>query len=1731
MKQLRPLLILLCCCWLAPTMAQVSNYAFSFTTGTYAPITGGTVSGATGDSDFETIPLPFTFIYNGIAYDTAQVSTNGWMGLGINQTNSVTTNSLASTSANPILAPLWDDLSVVTANNGEIRYETIGTAPNRTFVVQWKDVNWNFSTTNGTLQNFQVRLDEATRAIAFVYGATNAPNNPSASIGINDEVGGSGHYLSVTPGTTPTVSSTSSNNSINTNANLTSGTAYIFTPPSKDATVNALVSPAINGCFTSTETITVSISNLADTVNFATDSAIVGVIITGPNAMTLSTSLTSGNFPAFSSQNVTLSTTYDMTSAGTYGFQSFIVLAGDTFNTNDTGAVENRIVAAPVTLPSAVDFTGFTGTNLNSVFSDWAEADDFPLPTGTTSLWDDETNLGASGNKTAKVNLYTTNRKEWIVGPKFTAGASDVVSYKVAVTDYNDISTPATMGSDDKMYVMLSTDCGVSWNAIDSVDTANQLTLTLTQRDISLASYAGQDLIVAFYATDGPTDDSEDYDLHLDDIFIGTPPTVDMSTTAVLAPSVNGCYSNSETIEVTIENVSADTMDFASTNTTVGVNITGPNATTLNTVLTSGTLLPNASQNVIITTTYDMTGVGTYNFQAFVNAPGDGLVINDTLPAVSRVQTPLATLPSAVDFNGFTGTNLNAVFPDWTEADDFPLPTGTTSLWNDEDDLGSVGNKTAKVNLYTDNRKEWIVGPKFTAGATDTLLYKVAVTDYNDITTAATMGSDDKMYVLLSADCGASWNAIDSIDTANQLTTTLTQRVVPLTSYAGQNIIIAFYATDGSTDDSEDYDLHIDDIFIGTPPTIELSATGVPTPGPTGCYTSNQTVEVTITNNHPNTIDFSNDTTTVGVVIDGPNATTLTTVLNTGTLASNTSMTVSISTTYDMSAVGNYTFRGFVSTAEDVIANNDTTATISRTQAPLATLPQQVDFTGFTGTNLTTVFPDWQEANTFPNPTGTSSTWIQQTNLGASGNVTARINLYTNSRKEWILGPKFTAGASTALTYKVAVTNWNSTTAGDVMGSDDKLYVFISADCGDNWTAIDSVDASNNLTTTLTSRGVNLSAYSGQEVIVGFYATDGSIDDSEDYDLHLDDINVYSAPSNDIGVIGFLGSGNTICGQDEQPFGVLVRNFGLTTQTTFPVNIDVTGSGTLNLSTNYNGSLPFYGLDTVYVDTLNTTLGGVFNFDAYTGLVGDTDINNDTSNFTGLTIFPQPAVALGNDTSICDDGSSVVLDAGAGFTYDWNNGTVSTQTVTADTTGMYFVVITDTNGCTNTDTLVLTVDTLPSINLGNDTSICMGSSITLDAGAGYTYSWNNGASTAQTLVADTTGNYFVEIEDGNNCVSDDALLLTVNALPSVALGADTAICIGNSVTLDGGAGFSYSWNGGTDTTQTITADTTGSYIVMVTNSSNCSSSDTLVLTVNALPVVNLGNDTAFCAGNTHTLDAGAGLTYLWNDLSTNQTLGVSTTGNYIVAVVDGNSCSNVDSIDVTVNALPTFNFGPDTSFCAGTSLILDGGTWTSYLWDDGTTTATRSVTSAGTYSLTVTDANGCDADDDIAIAENALPVVNLGNDTTIVNGDPLTLDGGTWTSYLWSDNTTNQTLDVTTTGNYSVTVTDANGCEGIDSIEVTIWPVGIEGFLNQATVAYYPNPTQGELTLEVVGLTNHNLTVDVVNLQGQVILSNTYNNLPTTFRQEMNLSELAGGTYFLRLQTEDSVLLKKVTVQ
>jgi gliding motility-associated-like protein len=389
------------------------------------------------------------------------------------------------------------------------------------------------------------------------------------------------------------------------------------------------------------------------------------------------------------------------------------------------------------------------------------------------------------------------------------------------------------------------------------------------------------------------------------------------------------------------------------------------------------------------------------------------------------------------------------------------------------------------------------------------------------------------------------------------------------------------------------------------------------------------------------------------------------------------------------------------------------------------------------------------------------------------------------------------------------------------------------------------------------------------------------------------------------------------------------------------VNIgnDTTICGPLNITLNAgNPGMNYLWSTGATTQTINVNTTGTYWVNVTNGQCSD----RDTIFITGLSVPP-----LGSDTNMCI-GNSLTLNAGnPGATYLWNTGATS-QTISVSSSGTYYVEAT-AGACTLSDTVDVNFIPAPVVNLGNDTILCPGQTITLDAGnPGTTYLWNTGATT-QTITISVPGNYWV-ISDNGSCT--DADTISVSSLAVTNLGNDTTLCMGNPLTLNAGnAGANYLWNTGA-TTQSISVSNSGTYYV-TSSVGNCTQSDTVIVNFVPTPVVDLGNDSTLCPGQSFQLDAGnPGANYLWNNGQTTQSVTASGTGIYSVIVAYG-SCAATDSI--LVHTLTGENLGPDKNLCDLYSLNLDAGTLDGahFFWSTGDTTQIISVSEPGSYVVSV----------------------------------------------------------------------------------------------------------------------------------------------------------------------------------
>lgn len=486
---------------------------------------------------------------------------------------------------------------------------------------------------------------------------------------------------------------------------------------------------------------------------------------------------------------------------------------------------------------------------------------------------------------------------------------------------------------------------------------------------------------------------------------------------------------------------------------------------------------------------------------------------------------------------------------------------------------------------------------------------------------------------------------------------------------------------------------------------------------------------------------------------------------------------------------------------------------------------------------------------------------------------------------------------------------------------------------------------------------------------------------------------------------------------------------------------NIVSFGSVSLSRGKLLSFPPFDTTKYYDNSLTHTFStpGTKNMTLFVNLASHMGSEAFCKNISigGTKIFQDTVFCANNNDSLYIDASASLATG-----YLWNTS-ATTPGIYVKSSGKYWVTFSGP-ACLPSDTINVTFSPKPSVSLGVDTAFCdtlqvLGNKLTNPTGA--TFLWNT-LSTNATIPAKTTGSYWLEVTDGA-CKDRDTIAITVSNTADVFLGNDTSICNDDTLTLTNKSGSPTGavllWS---DNSTGPSIDVTnGTFWLSVTHN-GCVGSDTINVTQDLSPVVDLGADTAFC-NTTQTLanklPNPPGSTYLWSTFNTNPTISANTTGKYWLEVTNG-SCKDRDTIAITVTDLPSVYLGNDTAICddefAVLSNKLGSPTGAAHLWSDGST-GLGIQGKSGTYWLTVTH-NGCVASDTINVTQNESPVVMLGNDTFLCPGQDIVLRSNTQPSgntYRWNSGSTDSTIKATG-GYYTLTVTSPTGCEATDDITI-----------------------------------------------------------------------------------------------
>jgi hypothetical protein len=573
-----------------------------------------------------------------------------------------------------------------------------------------------------------------------------------------------------------------------------------------------------------------------------------------------------------------------------------------------------------------------------------------------------------------------------------------------------------------------------------------------------------------------------------------------------------------------------------------------------------------------------------------------------------------------------------------------------------------------------------------------------------------------------------------------------------------------------------------------------------------------------------------------------------------------------------------------------------------------------------------------------------------------------------------------------------------------------------------------------------------------------------------------------------------------------------------------PVTLAGSGALTYTWTNNVTNATPFFPSSTASYTVDGVDIHGCHNFD---------DVN--------VTVLPQPIINGGIDQSICATTPVILFAQTTSSTptavtgIQWNNSVVNGQQFVPNATATYTVTATGANGCTNQDQVLVTVLALPTVNAGNDITVCAGLSATLNATGASTYAWNNGVTQAIPFYPNATQTYTVTGTGANGCTNQDQVVVTVSTGPTVTVTGNQVVCANAPAVLSAAStnsmGGFWSTSNGTGVispnvsngTVTYTPSATDPVVVNLTYvaSNACGNvSQSTSVTVLPIPTVNAGPDIASCAGLPVTLSATGNGFLTWNNGVTNNLAFVpATSGIYTVTAVGANNCTNTDQMNVTVLALPDVNAGADQTICSGSNVTLTGTGANSYTWNNGVVNSVAFAPSTTqTYTVTGTSINGCQSSDNVVVTVNATPVATISvvNDVTLAAA-PAGMN------YQWINcgsgtdipSATNAQFTATVNGAYAVIVTSLEGCEDVSDC-ITIDAVGLDQ-MNISDMNVFPNPTNGEVNVSLPE--NVSVTVQIFDAQGKLVAeqANVNNN------DKLNISTVTPGVYMVKLSAENAV--------
>lgn len=598
-----------------------------------------------------------------------------------------------------------------------------------------------------------------------------------------------------------------------------------------------------------------------------------------------------------------------------------------------------------------------------------------------------------------------------------------------------------------------------------------------------------------------------------------------------------------------------------------------------------------------------------------------------------------------------------------------------------------------------------------------------------------------------------------------------------------------------------------------------------------------------------------------------------------------------------------------------------------------------------------------------------------------------------------------------------------------------------------------------------------------------------------------------------------------------------------------PTNISCNGADNGSIDVTVTGGTTSYSYD----------WGGGITSEDRTGLApGNYTLTvTDGNNCTVSRSYPlnEPtALSIGTavDNVTCNGGNNGAIDitvtgGTTAYSYDWGGG-ITSEDRTGLSAGTYNVTVTDANGCITGTGITISEPVAITLNANITDAGCNGAAngvidLTVSNGnSPYSFDWGGSISTEDRTNL-TAGNYTVTVTDNSGCtVSGTYSVSSSSAISITGVVTDVTCNTGNDgaidITVSGGTTpYIYNWSNTLVSIEDLVALEAGTYSVTVVDDSSCSTvASFTVAEPSAITVSGTTIDVDCNGGSTGSIDlnvsGGNGpYSYDWGGGITSEDRTSLAAGTYPVTVTDNSSCTATNSFTISESSDIVISLVPTHIGCSGgtgsvDATITGGSSPYTFVWSNTETTEDISGLAEGSYTLTVTDANGCSqsstttVDGAVTLTVTADITDNTCADSTNGALDIAVTGGSGAYTYVWSNSETTEDLTGLAGDTYTVTVTDANSCTGVGSFTVTTLDSCVTGInnvdLSTNDLMVYPNPSTDVLNVALTG--NGTIsTIELHSLSGSQVLVVE----PSATAALVDVSELAEGMYLLTVRTTD----------